>query len=103
METAQILRARGRVRDAREAWLRAKSLARRKRYHDLIFAIHAERWRNAVDDGDERTAHEALIAARKLVRHLDGVPVAYRDLGRALASHQGARGGRDSEDGREPT
>ncbi|GAB4223519.1 MAG: hypothetical protein Kow0062_23820 [Acidobacteriota bacterium] len=95
IEFAQILEAEGRRRDAREAWLKAKSLVRRFRLHDLMFKIHAERWRHAVRDRDEKTAHRELMAAGKAARLLDGIPGDYRDVARALAeTRQTGRGAR---------
>ena len=91
MESALTLHARNRKRKAREAWRGAKALARRYRLHEVLFSIHAERWRIAVQDGDDRAARHELASAERAARYLDGIPREYRDLERALALHSKPR------------
>ena len=84
IELAQILHARNRKREARKAWHRAEALARRLGLREVRLALHAERWRLAVQDGDEKTARRELARARAELRCLGEVPLEYRDVVRAL-------------------
>ncbi|RMF74981.1 MAG: hypothetical protein D6738_04930, partial [Acidobacteria bacterium] len=91
VELALICDARGDRVQARESWFKALSLARRLRLHDLLFEIHAERWRLAVRRGDERAARAELASARRELRFLDAAPSGYRDVARVIEREARAR------------
>ncbi|GAB4222306.1 MAG: hypothetical protein Kow0062_19090 [Acidobacteriota bacterium] len=72
--------------EARETWLRAKTLARRHKFHDLLFVLHAERWRIAKQRNNDVSARSELAAASRALRHIDHVPEGYKDIERILES-----------------
>ena len=106
IELALVEHARGRKAAAREAWSRAKTIARALRLHEVLFMIHGERWRLAVAAGDERAARSELVSARRVLGFLGEVPAGYRDVEQVLRredeERQRAGRGRSGKGRKEP-
>jgi tetratricopeptide (TPR) repeat protein len=79
-EEGRIQLARRRPTLAREAWSRARQLARKFELSGELFDVYWELWRLAVQDGDHHEARAALRSLHHLARSLETIPEAAEEV-----------------------